>query len=303
MVGPAPLPGVQQLPPFEGKARGAVQSLEPQRTLSGPVSKKIAGTAGASAQLSIAAPLALSDQALPGTQLSGRVETRPTTQALRGGTRPPEHVETRPAVQHFAEVPASFSVYKQQKQLKEEERLLPRLKQEERQNIQDSIMPVSRQEFPSRETGGYFQSFNLPENAFPLWQQAPEVTSLPGATLESRLEESSQQTKKESATRLFLSPVSAQVWREATVQPVQPFRGIEVTTPAPSPVEPAFWPLLSSESPPSSAQTEELMQVEMPWPALPKEENTNGQDWGIAQRMWERRRRLDEEQRGNLWSV
>lgn len=55
------------------------------------------------------------------------------------------------------------------------------------------------------------------------------------------------------------------------------------------------WPRLSEAG--------EHKQVEMRWPSLPEDVSTDGQDWEMARRAWERQQRLDEEQRGNSWNA
>ncbi len=68
------------------------------------------------------------------------------------------------------------------------------------------------------------------------------------------------------------------------------------------------WPPLSPAAPFSVMQSSEQARVsptqfEMNWPALPADVALESQDWQGEWRQRERRQRLDEEQRGNLWNV
>ena len=47
----------------------------------------------------------------------------------------------------------------------------------------------------------------------------------------------------------------------------------------------------------------EQLRAEMRWPSLPEGAMPDNQDWEMTWRVWERRHRLDEEQRGTSWNV
>ncbi|HLH61554.1 MAG TPA: hypothetical protein VKV20_07710 [Ktedonobacteraceae bacterium] len=51
-----------------------------------------------------------------------------------------------------------------------------------------------------------------------------------------------------------------------------------------------------------SEALEQIQQLSY-WPALPQEELVDDQEWEMVRRAWERRRRLDEEQRGRTWNA
>jgi hypothetical protein len=53
----------------------------------------------------------------------------------------------------------------------------------------------------------------------------------------------------------------------------------------------------------SISEADEQIQQLSSWPALPEEEVVDNQDWEMVRRAWERRRRLDEEQRGRTWNA
>ncbi|HEY0752983.1 MAG TPA: hypothetical protein VGD98_03325 [Ktedonobacteraceae bacterium] len=81
------------------------------------------------------------------------------------------------------------------------------------------------------------------------------------------------------------------------------------------PGSPTAFAVTNTTSPPSFSAPEQLhemvhpqrvnerMQTESHWPSLPESLKEETEDWGMAQRAWERQQRLDREQRGSAWNV